>query len=76
MDLYIRHLVGESVKRQFGAFKRGFLKVCGGDALRMCRAEELELLVCGTETTELDFTDLEKAAEYDDGYHPSHLTIQ
>ncbi|TPX34534.1 hypothetical protein SmJEL517_g02894 [Synchytrium microbalum] len=76
VDLYIRHLIGESVKRQFGAFKRGFLKVCGGDALRMCRAEELELLVCGSETTELDFTDLENAAEYDDGYHPKHPTIE
>ncbi|TPX48859.1 hypothetical protein SeMB42_g00833 [Synchytrium endobioticum] len=76
VDLYIRHLVGESVKRQFSAFKRGFLKVCGGDALRMCRAQELELLVCGSETTELDFSDLEEAAEYDDGYHAKHPTIQ
>jgi hypothetical protein len=30
----------------------------------MCRADELELLLCGT--AELDFTDLEKGAEYED----------
>ncbi|KAJ3097588.1 hypothetical protein HDU96_000336 [Phlyctochytrium bullatum] len=74
VHLYIKHLVNESVKRQFAAFRRGFYRVCGGRALKMCRAEELELLVCGT--TNLDFTDLEKGAGYDDGYNPEHQVIQ
>ncbi|KAJ3413109.1 hypothetical protein HDV05_008505 [Chytridiales sp. JEL 0842] len=74
VDLYIRHLVGDSVKRQFVAFRRGFHKVCGGRALKMCRPEELELLICGT--TELDFSALETGATYDDGYDASHQVIK
>ncbi|KAI8803773.1 hypothetical protein BJ742DRAFT_485418 [Cladochytrium replicatum] len=74
--LYIQHLCGESVKWQFEAFKRGFLKVCGGRAIKMCRPEELELLVCGTTTSVVDFTALETGAQYDDGYSPSHPVIR
>ncbi|KAJ3153721.1 putative E3 ubiquitin-protein ligase HTD2 [Irineochytrium annulatum] len=73
VKLYINHLVNESVKRQFGAFRRGFHRVCGGRALKMCRAEELELLICGT--TELDFGDLEKGAQYDE-YEADHIVIK
>ncbi|KAJ3218485.1 hypothetical protein HDU67_005287 [Dinochytrium kinnereticum] len=73
VHLYINHLVGEFIKRQFNAFRRGFHRVCGGRALKMCRSEELELLICGT--AELDFKDLEKGAEYDDGYGPNHQVI-
>ena len=40
----------------------------------MCRAEELELLVCGS--TDLDFSELERSAGYDDGYGPEHPLIQ
>ncbi|KAJ3092692.1 hypothetical protein HK102_004154 [Quaeritorhiza haematococci] len=76
VDLYIQHYVHDSVQRQFAAFRRGFWKVCGGRALRMCRAEELELLVTGAVTTELDFKELEAAAAYDDGYSPEHATIR
>ncbi|KAJ3031191.1 UNVERIFIED_CONTAM: putative E3 ubiquitin-protein ligase HTD2 [Siphonaria sp. JEL0065] len=54
-----KHYVHESVKWPFSAFKRGFQRVCGGPALKMCRAEELEMLICGT--NELDFKELELA---------------
>lgn len=64
VDLYIKHYADTSVKLQFDAFRRGFHRVCGGQALKMCRADELELLLCGT--AELDFTDLENGAEYED----------
>ncbi|KND03875.1 uncharacterized protein SPPG_01327 [Spizellomyces punctatus DAOM BR117] len=76
VDLYIHHYVVESVRRQFSAFRRGFHKVCGGNALKMCRASELELMICGTSTTDLDFTELEQGAQYDDGYGPDHEVIQ
>jgi len=70
VQLYINHLVHESTRRQFTAFRRGFWNVCGGKALKMCRAEELDLLVCGS--VEFDFSELEKGAQYDDGYSPEH----
>lgn len=73
VKLYINHYVSESTKRQFAAFSRGFHKICGGPALRMCRADELESLICGTSS--LDFTTLETGAEYDDGYSPQHPLI-
>ncbi|KAJ3231579.1 hypothetical protein HDU78_007622 [Chytriomyces hyalinus] len=73
VDLYIKHYVGESVKRQFDAFRTGFHRVCGGPALKMCRPDELELLICGT--NELDFKELEAGARYDDGYDAEHPVI-
>ncbi|KAG4087335.1 hypothetical protein H8356DRAFT_1281619 [Neocallimastix lanati (nom. inval.)] len=74
VKLYIHHLVIDSIKRQFTAFRRGFYKVCGGYALKMCRAEELELLISGS--VELDYEELEKATEYDDGYSKDHIVIK
>ncbi|ORX50726.1 HECT-domain-containing protein [Piromyces finnis] len=74
VKLYIHHLVIDSVSRQFRAFRRGFYKVCGGYALKMCRAEELELLISGS--VELDYEELEKATEYDDGYSKDHIVIK
>ncbi|KAJ1560627.1 hypothetical protein HK405_006454, partial [Cladochytrium tenue] len=73
VDLYVRHYAHTSVERQFDAFRKGFLRVCGGRALKMCRAEELELLLCGT--TVLNFHELERGAEYDDGYSADHPVI-
>lgn len=73
---YINHLVNEAVKRPFRGFQKGFYKVCGGNALKLCRPEELQLLVCGSSGEDLDFHDLELGAQYDDGYEPNHPTIQ
>ncbi|KAJ3340617.1 hypothetical protein HDU93_006732 [Gonapodya sp. JEL0774] len=71
--LYVEHLAKESVRRPFDAFKRGFYKVCGGGALKMCRPEELELMLCGSD--DLNFGELEKAAEYD-GFAPEDQFIR
>ena len=38
------------------------------------RAEELELIICGTE--DLNFNELQKAIKYEDGYTKDSLTIQ
>lgn len=35
VELYVNHLVNESIRRQFAAFKRGFWTVCGGKALKV-----------------------------------------
>ena len=72
--LYVRHILKDAVRTQLQAFARGFHKVCGGHALQLCRAEELEVLVCGAR--DLDFAALERVAEYDDGYHANHRVIR
>ncbi|GBF93834.1 HECT E3 ubiquitin [Raphidocelis subcapitata] len=64
--LYALHLLEGSVARQFGAFRRGFLQLCSGQALQLFRPAELEQLVCGGRS--LDFDALQGAARYDDGY--------
>jgi hypothetical protein len=45
VEMYIRHLVHTSVKRQFSAFKNGFLEVCGGDVLKVKSPLQMFLLV-------------------------------
>ena len=64
--LYVQYTLDVSVAPQFEAFQKGFHKVCGGDALDLFEAEELELLICGNPV--LNFQDLEKGATYEDGY--------
>jgi E3 ubiquitin-protein ligase HECTD2 len=49
IDLYIRYLLDGAVARQFEPFKRGFFTVCAGNALSLFRAEEIELLVRGSD---------------------------
>jgi len=64
--LYVEWLLEKSVARQFGAFSRGFHRVCGGQALKLFRPFELELLICGAQ--DFDFAGLEASCQYDDGY--------
>ncbi|KAH9244934.1 hypothetical protein BASA81_017637 [Batrachochytrium salamandrivorans] len=73
VKLYVQHYADESIKRQFTAFRRGFHKVVGGQVLKICRPEELELLICGNTATEMDFSELQRTAEYD-GFE-SHQSI-
>ncbi|CAH3043669.1 unnamed protein product [Pocillopora meandrina] len=73
VSLYVNHLLVKCVERQFGAFSRGFHKVCGGEVLTLFRPDELELLICGCPV--IDFYELEVAATYEDGYNHSHPTI-
>ncbi|CAG8738099.1 3693_t:CDS:2 [Acaulospora morrowiae] len=40
----------------------------------MCRAEELELLICGNRV--LDFKELEKTVRYEGGFERNHPTIR
>lgn len=64
VDLYIRYLLEGSVARQFEPFKRGFYTVCGGNAFSLFQAEEIELLIRGTDQA-LDIASLRAVAEYD-----------
>lgn len=71
--LYVDYMLTKSVARQFDAFQRGFLLVCGGQALELFRWEELELLICGS--PDLDFAALEQVTHYDDGFTAASQTI-
>ena len=50
------------------------MRVCGGAAIELFTAEELELLVCGNPT--LDFEALEKVTHYDDGFEEDSPVIK
>ncbi|XP_062508661.1 probable E3 ubiquitin-protein ligase HECTD2 isoform X2 [Corticium candelabrum] len=74
VDLYVHHLLEESIAPQFESFARGLKSVCGSDVLSLCRSDELEMLICGS--PELDFSSLEKSARYEDGYKRKSPVIQ
>ena len=59
---------------QFEAFARGFMRLCGGPAIHLFSATELERLVCGNPL--LDFAALQANARYDGGYHAEHKVSQ
>lgn len=73
VELYVLFILSLSVERQFAAFSRGFHKVCGGIALDLFSAAELELLIYGNPT--LDFDDLARGTQYQDGFDASSETI-
>ena len=55
---------------QFEAFTKGFMTLCGGPAIHLFSATELERLVCGNPL--LDFDAMQANARYDGGYSPEH----
>jgi len=64
VDLYVRHLLDVAVTRQFEPFKRGFFTVCAGNALSLFRAEEIELLIRGSDEA-LEVSSLKAVAVYE-----------
>ena len=74
VDLYVSWWLSSSIEKQFEAFAKGLLTLCGGPALQLFSPTELERLVCGTPC--LDFDGLEKAAKYDGGFHPEHRVVR
>ncbi|KAK3069266.1 putative E3 ubiquitin-protein ligase [Teratosphaeriaceae sp. CCFEE 6253] len=76
VDAYVRWLLDASVARQFEPFKRGFFTVCAGNALSLFRAEEIELLVRGSDE-QLDVDSLRAVAVYENWRHgqPPHSIL-
>lgn len=70
VDHYVRYLLDGAVARQFEPFKRGFFTVCAGNALSLFRAEEIELLVRGSDES-LDVDSLRAVAVYENWKDPS-----
>ncbi|KAL6069381.1 HECT domain-containing protein [Balamuthia mandrillaris] len=73
VDLYVKHLLVDSLRFQFDAFYEGFHSICNGQVIKLCRPEELEQLICGC--SELDFNGLEKSTIYLHGFYPDHPLI-
>lgn len=70
VSLYVRYLLDTAVTRQFEPFKRGFFTVCAGNALSLFRAEEIELLIRGSEEERIDVDALRGVAVYENFRHP------
>ena len=73
VDAYVDWWLNVSCHRQFESFTKGFLTLCGGPALQLFSATELERLVCGSPC--LDFDALILSARYEGGYHAEHRVI-
>lgn len=76
VDAYVRYMLDTAVARQFEPFKRGFFTVCAGNALSLFRAEEIELLIRGSDEA-LDVDSLRAVAQYENWRHfqPPHPLI-
>ncbi|CAG8523055.1 8963_t:CDS:10 [Dentiscutata erythropus] len=74
VENYINHFTNKYIEKQFNALKRGFLRMSDGIVPKLCRAEELELLICGNRV--LDFKELEKTVRYEGGFDRNHHTIK
>ncbi|KAL1122994.1 hypothetical protein AAG570_003318 [Ranatra chinensis] len=72
VDLYLDWILNTAIYEQFRAFYLGFHSVCASNALIMLRPEEVEMLVCGSPT--LDLNELRKVTEYD-GYKPDQPLV-
>ena len=70
--LYVDWWLNKGISAIFEEFKGGFLKVCGGDVIKMFKPEELELLICGNPV--LDFKALENVAKYE-GFTKESQTV-
>ncbi|OMJ86941.1 hypothetical protein SteCoe_11409 [Stentor coeruleus] len=73
VKLYTNYILNVGVHDQFEAFKKGFLKICGGGLLKYLRPEELELILCGCPV--FDLRDLERVAVYENGFTRESLTV-
>ena len=74
VDTYVEWALNTCIHQQFEAFAKGILMLCGGPALQLFSATELERLVCGSPC--LDFDALVRSARYEGGYHPEHRVVQ
>lgn len=74
VDLYLDWYFNKSIEEYFVCFKKGFYRVCDKQLAKLLKSEELELIICGTQT--LDFHELEKATHYEDGYDKNSVTCR
>ncbi|XP_012527820.1 probable E3 ubiquitin-protein ligase HERC4 isoform X2 [Monomorium pharaonis] len=73
VDLYVDYILNKSVEMQFKAFYKGFHDVCGGRMLELFHSHELMSLLIGNEN--YDWEELERNADYKEGYSKNDPTI-
>ncbi|PWW77925.1 hypothetical protein C7212DRAFT_356690 [Tuber magnatum] len=71
---YISWLTDRSVRRQYQAFEKGFFAVIDRKSLSLFTPSNLQSLTEGIQ--EIDITELEKTARYEDGYSSTHRVIK
>ncbi|KAL5109862.1 Ubiquitin-protein ligase E3A [Taenia crassiceps] len=75
IDQTIDFLLNTSVKKQFTAFRRGFLSVVGDTPLfHLFSPFEIELLLLGSQ--HYDFSELERVTEYEGDYSAETIVIR
>ncbi|XP_065584431.1 probable E3 ubiquitin-protein ligase HERC4 isoform X2 [Artemia franciscana] len=74
VDLYADYLLNKSIEKQYDYFHKAFHKVCGGNVLGLFQSWELLELVVGSEN--YDWHELQRSAEYRNGYSADHPTIK
>ncbi|CEG68737.1 hypothetical protein RMATCC62417_04941 [Rhizopus microsporus] len=76
---YCTYFMYTAQREQILALRRGMWSVIGSRALYLCTAEELEMVACGQrqgpDAIELNMSELEAVAEYDE-YTADHPTIR
>ena len=72
-ELYLDWYFNKSIKEVFASFERGFYRVFNRDLSKVLSAEELELIICGTQV--LDFNELKKNCHYEE-YTENSETIK
>ncbi|CAO3620093.1 unnamed protein product [Cunninghamella blakesleeana] len=82
---YCHHFMFWLHREAILALRRGVWCVLGGQALQLLKPEELEMITCGLtipyhgsgdDNDLIKMKELEKVAEYDDGYHIDHPVIK
>ena len=73
VELYLNWFFNESIKEYYSSFEKGFYDIVDRNLLLILSPEELELIICGTQT--LDYMELKKSAKYN-GYIEDSLTIK
>lgn len=72
---YYQFFLGEGIAKQLKSFQRGFNNVVGGNALSLFDAEEIRLMLCGSDDAKIDLAIWKSVTKYAGGYHKSSSTI-
>jgi hypothetical protein len=74
VEAYVSYVMLDSVKTLYKEFERGFLKLCDSPVLKLFHYQELAALVRGQRV--INFSELEEAVHYHNGYHKDHFAIK
>lgn len=73
ISLYSQYYLQNSIKKQIDAFCGGFDEIIPPEEIKIFSASELDLLICGIPTIDID--DLKKSIVYELPYNENHPVI-